>query len=68
MSELDRLLVDRARKVEKLLSQPLSVAEVFTKIPGKYVTLQDNRKGFHTVIGGLLDGVQEGDFYTAGTL
>ena len=49
--------------MEKLLSQPFSVAEVSTKIPGKYVTLKDNRVGFHTVIDSMLDSLQEGAFY-----
>ena len=57
LSEYDRLLVDRARKVEKFLSQPFSVAEVFTKIPGSYVPTEETIKGFLMILSGELDTV-----------
>ena len=68
LSEDDRLLVARARKVERFLSQPFFVAEVFTGSPGKYVSLAETIKGFNMVLGGELDELPEQAFYLVGTI
>ncbi|MEA1915238.1 MAG: F0F1 ATP synthase subunit beta, partial [Campylobacterota bacterium] len=66
LSEADKLVVDRARKVEKYLSQPFFVAEVFTGSPGKYVELADTIAGFKGIIEGKYDDLPEGAFYMVG--
>jgi F-type H+-transporting ATPase subunit beta len=68
LSEEDRLTVDRARKVERFLSQPFFVAEVFTGSPGKYVTLEDTIKGFQMILSGKLDDLPEQSFYMVGSI
>jgi F-type H+-transporting ATPase subunit beta len=68
LSENDRLIVDRARKVQRFLSQPFSVAEKFTSIPGKYVHINDTIKGFAGIIAGEYDEVPEGHFLNKGTI
>lgn len=68
LSDADKLIVERARKVEKFLSQPFSVAEVFTRIPGRYVTLEETVDGFSQIISGELDSLSEGAFYLKGSL
>ena len=68
LSDADKLIVERARKVEKFLSQPFSVAEVFTRIPGRYVTLAETVDGFSQIISGELDSLSEGAFYLKGSL
>jgi F-type H+-transporting ATPase subunit beta len=68
LSEIDRLTVERARKVERFLSQPFSVAEVFTRIPGRYVKLDETVTGFAKLVRGELDSVSEGSFYLIGSL
>ena len=68
MSEEDRLVVSRARKVERFLSQPFFVAEVFTGSPGKYVTLAETIEGFKLILNGELDDLPEQAFYLVGTL
>ncbi|MEB3248297.1 MAG: F0F1 ATP synthase subunit beta [Merismopediaceae bacterium] len=68
LSEEDRLTVDRARKIERFLSQPFFVAEVFTGSPGKYVTLEDTIKGFQAILGGELDSLPEQAFYMVGNI
>jgi F-type H+-transporting ATPase subunit beta len=68
LSEEDKLLVARARKIQKFLSQPFSVAEQFTGRPGKYVKLADTIKGFKEIIEGKHDGKNEQDFYMKGTI
>lgn len=68
LSEEDRLTVDRARKIEKFLSQPFFVAEVFTGSPGKYVTLDETIKGFQRIISGELDDLPEQAFYLVGNI
>jgi F-type H+-transporting ATPase subunit beta len=68
LSEEDRVTVDRARKIERFLSQPFFVAEVFTGSPGKYVTLQDTIKGFQRILGGELDYLPEQSFYLVGNI
>ena len=68
LSETDRLTVARARKVERFLSQPFFVAEIFTGSPGKYVSLEDTIKGFDMVLKGELDDLPEQAFYLVGNI
>jgi F-type H+-transporting ATPase subunit beta len=66
LSEEDRLVVNRARKMQKFLSQPFFVAEPYTGKPGKYVKLQETIEGFEKIISGDLDSARESDFYMKG--
>ncbi|NEP74300.1 MULTISPECIES: F0F1 ATP synthase subunit beta [Okeania] len=66
LSEDDRLTVARARKIERFLSQPFFVAEVFTGSPGQYVKLEDTMKGFKMILSGELDELPEQAFYMVG--
>ena len=68
LSEEDRLTVARARKIEKYLSQPFTVAEVFTGSPGVYVTLPDAIRGLNAILSGELDEVSEQSFYMVGKI
>jgi F-type H+-transporting ATPase subunit beta len=68
LSEEDRLVVARARKLEKFLSQPFFVAEVFTGSPGKYVSLEDSIKGFNLILDGEMDDLPEQAFYLVGNI
>ena len=68
LSEEDRLVVDRARKIQKFLSQPLHVAEVFTGTPGVYVELKDTIASFKAIIDGDVDDLPEQAFYMVGGL
>lgn len=68
LSEDDRLAVARARKIERFLSQPFFVAEVFTGSPGKYVPLEKTIKGFNTILAGELDDLPEQAFYLVGDI
>jgi len=68
LSEEDRLTVARARKVERFLSQPFFVAEIFTGSPGEYVSLEDTIKGFSMLLNGDLDDLPEQAFYLVGNL
>lgn len=68
LSEEDRLTVARARKVERFLSQPFFVAEIFTGSPGEYVSLEDTIKGFSMLLNGELDDLPEQAFYLVGNL
>jgi F-type H+-transporting ATPase subunit beta len=68
LSEEDRLTVARARKVERFLSQPFFVAEVFTGSPGKYVSLADAISGFNDVLDGKYDDLPEQSFYLVGDM
>jgi F-type H+/Na+-transporting ATPase subunit beta len=68
LSEDDRVIVARARKIERFLSQPFFVAEVFTGSPGKYVTLEETIKGFNMILSGELDELPEQAFYLVGTI
>lgn len=68
LSEEDRLVVSRARKVERFLSQPFFVAEVFTGSPGKYVSLAESIQGFTMILGGELDDLPEQAFYLVGNI
>ncbi len=68
LSEDDKLIVARARKIERFLSQPFHVAEVFTGSPGKLVSLQDTIKGFKGLCNGDYDHLPEQAFYMVGTI
>jgi len=68
LSEDDKLTVSRARKLQRFLSQPFNVAEVFTGTPGKYVKLEDTIKGFKAIAEGQYDDVPEQAFYMVGTI
>ena len=68
LSEEDKLTVARARKVERFLSQPFFVAEVFTGAPGKFVDLKDTVKGFSDLVDGKYDHLPEAAFYMVGTI
>ncbi len=68
LSEDDRLIVFRARKIERFLSQPFFVAQVFTGSPGKYVSLPDTIKGFKQILSGSLDEYPEQAFYMVGSI
>jgi F-type H+-transporting ATPase subunit beta len=66
LSEEDKQLVSRARKIERFLSQPFHVAEVFTGFPGKYVALKDAIAGFNAILAGEHDDLPEQAFYMIG--
>jgi F-type H+/Na+-transporting ATPase subunit beta len=68
LSEDDRLIVGRARRIERFLSQPFFVAEVFTGLAGKYVSLNDTVNGFQKILNGELDSLPEQAFYLVGTI
>jgi F-type H+-transporting ATPase subunit beta len=68
LSEDDRQTVARARKIERFLSQPFFVAEIFTGAPGKYVKLEDTIKGFQMILNGELDDLPEQAFYLVGDI
>ncbi|GAA7466327.1 F0F1 ATP synthase subunit beta [Helicobacter pylori] len=68
LSEEDKKTVERARKIEKFLSQPFFVAEVFTGSPGKYVTLQETLEGFGGILEGKYDHIPENAFYMVGSI
>ncbi len=68
LSEEDKLVVSRARKIERFLSQSFSVAEQFTGMPGKYVELKDTIDGFKKIVAGEMDDLPEQAFYMVGTL
>jgi F-type H+-transporting ATPase subunit beta len=66
LSEEDKVTVNRARKIQRFLSQPFHVAEVFTGSPGKYVALKDTIRGFKAIIAGEHDSLPEQAFYMIG--
>ncbi|MBQ1510582.1 MAG: F0F1 ATP synthase subunit beta, partial [Selenomonadaceae bacterium] len=68
LSDDDKLTVSRARKIQRFLSQPFAVAEVFTGSPGKYVTLKDTIKGFKEILEGKYDDLPEAAFYMVGNI
>jgi F-type H+-transporting ATPase subunit beta len=68
LSEEDKLIVARARKIQRFLSQPFHVAEVFTGVPGVFVKLEDTIKGFKGIVEGQYDDIPESAFYMAGTI
>jgi len=68
LSPEDKLAVSRARKIQRFLSQPFFVAEVFTGAPGKYVTLKETIAGFKAIVEGEYDHLPEQAFYMVGTI
>ena len=68
LSEEDKQTVDRARKIQRFLSQPFFVAEVFTGSPGKYVSLKDTIAGFKGILAGEYDDLPEQAFYMVGSI
>lgn len=68
LSEEDKMTVNRARKIQRFLSQPFSVAETFTGIPGKYVPLKETIRGFKAIINGEMDEYPENAFFNVGTI
>ena len=68
LSEDDKLAVVRARKIERIFSQPFHVAEVFTGSPGKYVPLKETIRGFKGIVDGEYDHLPEQAFYMVGTI
>jgi F-type H+-transporting ATPase subunit beta len=68
LSEEDKLTVMRARKIQRFMSQPFHVAEVFTGTPGKFVNLEDTIKGFTEIVNGTYDDLPEASFYMVGTI
>ena len=68
VSEEDKQTVSRARKIQKFLSQPFFVAEVFTGSPGKYVSLKETISGFKAILDGEHDAIPEQAFYMTGSI
>jgi len=68
LSDEDKITVSRARKIQRFMSQPFNVAEVFTNVPGKYVKLEDTIKGFKAICSGEHDDLPENAFYLVGTI
>jgi len=68
LSEDDKRTVSRARKIQRFLSQPFFVAEVFTGTPGKYVSLKDTIRGFRGIVDGEYDSLPEQAFYMVGSI
>ena len=68
LSEEDKLVVERARKIERYLSQPFFVAEVFTGSPGKYISLEETIAGFKGILEGKYDDLPENAFYMVGNI
>ena len=68
LSEDDKLTVSRARKLQKFLSQPFFVAQQFTGLEGKYVSIADTIRGFKEIVEGKHDEIPEQDFYMVGTI
>lgn len=68
LSDEDKLIVARARKIQRFLTQPFFVAEVFTGTPGQYVKIEDTIRGFDMILKGELDHISEQDFYMKGTI
>jgi F-type H+/Na+-transporting ATPase subunit beta len=68
LSEDDKLVVYRARKIERFLSQPFNVAEVFTGYKGKYVPIKETIRGFKEILDGNLDNIPEAAFFMKGTI
>ena len=68
LSEEDKLTVNRARKIQRFLSQPFHVAENFTGVPGKYVPVKETIRGFKAIIDGEMDFYPEAAFFNVGTI
>jgi len=66
LSNEDKVIVNRARRIQKFLSQPFTVAEVFTGRPGRLVTVQETVRGFKEILEGQHDAVPESNFYMKG--
>ena len=66
LTEADRMTVYRARKIQRFLSQPMNVAEIFTGIPGKYVPIEDTIRSFKAIVDGEVDDINESAFYMVG--
>ncbi|KDB19514.1 F0F1 ATP synthase subunit beta [Wolbachia endosymbiont of Glossina morsitans morsitans] len=64
----DKIIVDRARKIQKFLSQPFHVAEIFTGMPGKFVSLSDTVSSFKGIVEGKYDHLPEAAFYMVGNI
>jgi len=68
LSDEDKLIVARARKIQRFLTQPMFVAEIFTGAPGRYVKIEDTVKGFAEIIEGKHDKIPEQAFFMVGTI
>jgi F-type H+-transporting ATPase subunit beta len=68
LSEEDKLVVARARKIQRFLSQPMFVAEAFTGRPGAFVSIEENVRGFREILDGKHDGLPEQAFYMVGAI
>ncbi|MFZ4687147.1 MAG: F0F1 ATP synthase subunit beta, partial [Hyphomonadaceae bacterium] len=68
LSEEDKLVVSRARKIERFLSQPFHVAEAFTNLPGQFVAVEDTVKGFKEILDGKHDDIPEQAFLMCGKI
>ena len=68
LSEDDKVTVARARKIQRFLSQPFHVAETFTGVPGKYVSLADSIRSFKAIVNGELDHIPEQAFFLVGAI
>lgn len=68
LSDEDKTVVARARRLRNFMAQPFHVAEQFTSIPGKYVSLQDTIKGFKAILDGEMDAYPENAFFNVGTI
>ncbi|MBR4581411.1 MAG: F0F1 ATP synthase subunit beta, partial [Lachnospiraceae bacterium] len=68
LSDEDKLTISRARKAQRFLSQPMSVAEKFTGLEGKYVPLYETLRGFKAIVDGKVDNLPEAAFFNVGTL
>ncbi len=68
LSDKDKQVVNRARKIQRFLAQPMFVAEKFTGLEGKYVPLRDTIRGFKTIISGEVDDLPEAAFYNVGAI
>ena len=68
LSDEDKAIVARARKIQRFLSQPFHVAEVFTGTPGVLVPIEETIRGFHEIVSGKYDHLPEAAFYMVGTI
>jgi F-type H+-transporting ATPase subunit beta len=68
LADEDKIVVNRARKIQKYLSQPFSVAEIFSGIPGKYVSIEETIEGFDKIVSGELDHKTEDEFFMKGNI
>jgi len=68
LSDEDKLVVTRARKIQRFLTQPFFVAEQFTNVPGRYVSVAETVRGFGEILAGKHDSIPEQAFYMVGTI